>query len=166
MVRLEWAEIEAFDAAAEPALTSQDVLPGDSDLKFRLQPYLQLLRLRYPVDELLVAIRQNSFNSAMASNAVANGHRRTGTRKVTRQKPESIFLAVHRVDDSVYFKRLEPAAFAFLDGLRNGKSLLEAAGPAFQRSELPESKLLSALQNWFANWSSLGWFCRPAAPAR
>lgn len=163
MVRLEWAEIEAFDAAAATVLTPADVLPRDSDPKFRLQPYLQLLSLRYPVDELLLAIRQSSFNRAMASNAIAKNQQRTRVRKITRQKPQSIFLAVHRMDNSVYFKRLEPAAFALLVALRNGKSLLEAAGTAFQGSVVPESTLLSTLQGWFENWSSLGWFCHPGS---
>src|SRR5258707_7684569 len=57
MVRLEWAEIEAFDGAAEPGLVPGDVLASDPDPQFRLQPYLQLPSFRYPVNDLLVAIR-------------------------------------------------------------------------------------------------------------
>src|SRR5260370_21506907 len=45
MVRLGWAEIKALSAAAEPALTSQDVLASEPDPQFRLQPYVQLLSL-------------------------------------------------------------------------------------------------------------------------
>src|SRR5260370_41615195 len=97
MVRLEWAEIEAFDGAAEPALTPQDVLASDPDPQFRLQPYLQLLRLRYAVDHLLAAIREDDSDSAMASNAVSEGRRRTGGRKVARQKTQAVFVAVHRL---------------------------------------------------------------------
>lgn len=161
MVRLEWAEIEAFDAAAEPALTPQDVQASESDPQFRLQPYLQLLRLRYPVDHLLVNIREDDSDSAMASNAVSEGRRRTGVRKVARQKTQAVFLAVHRIEYSVYFKRLEPEAFAFLTALQEGKSLSAAVAVAFKEGNVPESKLLSTVQNWFENWSTLGWFCRP-----
>ncbi len=160
MVRLEWAEIEAFDGAAEPALTPQDVLASDPDAQFRLQPYLQLLRLRYPVDHLLAAIREDDSDSAMASNAVSAGRRRTGVRKVARQKTQAVFLAVHRIEYSVYFKRLEPEAFAFLTALREGKSLSAAVAVAFEEGNVPESNLLSTVQNWFENWSTLGWFCR------
>ncbi len=161
MVRLEWAEIEAFDGAAEPVLIPQDALASDPDPQFNLQPYLQLLRLRYPVDDLLVAIRQDGSGSAMASNAVSERHKRTRVRKVALQKPQSVFLAVHRIDDSVYFKRLEPEAFKFLNALREGKSLSGAAGRAFAGGGVSESKLLSTLQNWFKDWSTLGWFCEP-----
>jgi len=161
MVRLEWAEIEAFDRAAEPVLTPQDALASDPDPQFSLQPYLQLLRLRYPVDDLLVAIRQDGSGSAMASNAVSERHKQNRVRKVARQKPQSVFLAIHRVDDSVYFKRLEPEAFKFLNALQEGKSLSGAAGLAFAGSGVSESKLLGTLQNWFQNWSTLGWFCEP-----
>jgi hypothetical protein len=161
MVRLEWAEIEVFDGAAEPVLTPQDALASDPDPQFNLQPYLQLLRLRYPVDDLLIAIRQDGSGSAMASNAVSERHKRTRVRKVARQKPQSVFLAVHRIDDSVYFKRLEPEAFKFLNALREGKDLSSAVGCAFAGSSVSESELLSILQDWFKNWSTLGWFCEP-----
>ena len=86
MVRLEWAEIEAFDAAAEPPLTPRDLLASDPDPQFGLQPYLQLLRLRYPVDDLLVAIRRDNSESAMASNAVSQRRKGTRVHKVARQK--------------------------------------------------------------------------------
>jgi Putative DNA-binding domain len=160
MVRLEWAEIEAFDGTAEPPLVPGDLLASDPDPQFRLQPYLQLLRLRYPVDDLLVAIRKDNSESAMASNAVSQHHRRNRVRKVARQKPQAVHLAVHRLDYSVYFKRIEPEAFTFLSAIRQGKSLSDAAVLAFQRSDVPETKLLGIVQNWFEHWSTLGWFCQ------
>jgi hypothetical protein len=160
MVRLEWAEIEAFDGAADPFLSPGDLLASDPEPLFRLQPYLQLLSLRYPVDDLLVAIRNGNSESAMASNAVAERSQRTRLRKVARQKPQAVYLAVHRVDYSVYFKRLELEAFTLLNSLREGKNLSNAVAIAFQRSDVPESKLLGIVQDWFENWSALGWFCR------
>ena len=83
------------------------------------------------------------------------------SRKVARQKPQAVFLVVHRLDYSVYFKRIEAEAFLFLHALREGKTLSDAAVLAFQGRDIPESKLLGIVQSWFANWSSLGWFCRP-----
>ena len=161
MVRLEWAEIEAFDGAAEPVLTPGDALASEPDPQFSLQPYLQLIKLRYPVDDLLVAIRKDSSEAGMASNAVSERRKQTRVRKVARQKPQAIYLVVHRVEYSVYFKRLEPEAFTFLKALREGKTLSDAVVLAFQRSDVHESNLLGIVQNWFENWSTLGWFCRP-----
>src|SRR5260370_8304901 len=160
MVRLEWAEIEAFDAAAEPVLTSQGALASDPDPQFRMQPYLQLLRLRYPVDDLLVAIRQDHSDGAMTSNAIS-ARKRARVHKVARQKAGSVLLAVHRIDHSVYFKRLEAEAFTFLTALQDGKSLSVAAAAAFEGHVAPESKLLGTVQNGFENCSTLVWFSRP-----
>jgi len=160
MVRLEWAEIEAFDGAAEPVMVPGDVLASDPDPQFRLQPYLQLLSLRYPVDDLLLAIRKDDSEGEMVSNAVSE-RKQTRVRKVARQKPQAVFLVVHRFDYSVYFKRIEPEAFKFLNALREGKTLSAAVVLAFQGRDIPESKLLGIIQSWFENWSSLSWFCRP-----
>jgi len=161
MVRLEWAEIEAFDGAAEAILLPDDVLASDPDPKFRLQPYVQLLSLRYPVDNLLLAIREGSSESDRASNAVSEDRKATRTRKISRQKQETVFLAVHRLDYTVYFKRLDPEAFRLLSALRYGSSLSTAVASAFEGSGIPEAKLLGTVQSWFQKWSELGWFCRP-----
>ena len=164
MVRLEWAEIEAFDGAAEPVLTPEEMLASDEDPRFRLQPYIQLLSLRYPVDDLLLEIRKDDSDGEMASNAISERRKQRRVRKVARQKPQAVFLVVHRLDYSVYFKRIEAEAFLFLNALRQGKTLSDAAVLAFQGRDVPESKLLGIVQSWFANWSSLGWFCRPESP--
>jgi hypothetical protein len=161
MVRLEWAEIEAFDAAEEPVLVPGDVLASEPDPQFRLQPYIHLLSLRYPVDDLLVAIRKDDSEGEMASNAVSERRKQTRVRKAARQKPQAVFLVVHRVDYSVYFKRIEPEAFKFLHALREGKTLFAAVVLAFHGRDIPESRLLGIVQSWFENWSSLGWFCGP-----
>ena len=161
MVRLEWAEIEAFDGAVEPCLLPGDVLSREPDPKFRLQPYLQLLALRYPVDDLLLAIRKGNSEGGVASNAISEDRKPTRTRKIGRQKPEAIFLAVHRVDYSVYFKRLDGEAFRLLHCLREGNRLSDAVASAFEGTDIQEKKLLDVVQSWFQKWSELGWFCRP-----
>jgi len=163
MVCLEWAEIEAFDGASEPVLLPGDALASDPDPHFRLQPYLQLISLRYPVDDLLVAIRKDTPDGGMASNAVSEHRKQTRVRKVARQKPQAVFLVVHRVDYSVYFKRIEQEAFKFLHALREGQSLSSGVVLAFQGRDIPETVLVSMVQNWFESWSSLGWFCQPSA---
>ncbi len=163
MVRLEWAEIEAFDGASEPVLLPGDALASDPDPHFRLQPYLQLISLRYPVDDLLVAIRKDTPDGGMASNAVSEHRKQTRVRKVARQKPQAVFLVVHRIDYSVYFKRIEQEAFKFLHALREGQSLSSGVVLAFQGRDIPETVLVSRVQNWFESWSSLGWFCQPSA---
>jgi hypothetical protein len=160
MARLEWAEIEAFDAAELPVL-----IPDPSshpDPIFTLQPYLRLLELNYPVDDLLVSIKAVIRDSETASNAVVARARHGRVRKIANQKPQTIFVVVHRHDDSIYFKRLEGEAFRMLLALREGKRLSEAAVSAFTGSKVQERKIPAMVQGWFDNWSSLGWFAQPA----
>lgn len=166
IVRLEWADIEAFDGKAEPALESED-LPKDAgaNLKLALQPYLRLLSLRYPVDDLLLEVRNEDEDTDFASNAFSERQKRKRVRAVAKLKPAQIFLAVHRLDDSVYFRRLDREEFAVLTALRQGKSLGAAVELAFRKSAISFEERPATVQTWFQTWAALGWFCRPAQKA-
>ena len=108
MVRLEWADIEAFDEGALPRLTESDMAALGPDPQFKLQPYVRLLELEYPVDAMLLAIRSQQREFGMVSNAVEERAQRRRPRKRGLPKPEKVFLVVHRADNSVYFKRARP----------------------------------------------------------
>ena len=120
MVRLEWADIEAFDEGALPRLTEVDMATLGADPQFKLQPYVRLLELDYPVDAMLLAIRSQQREFGMVSNAMEERPQRRRPRKRALPSPEKVFLAVHRADNSVYFKRLDPDAFGILSALRDG----------------------------------------------
>ena len=160
MVRLEWAEIEAFDEAAKPRLSEADLPALGPDPKFELQPYVRLLELSYPVDDLLIRVRREEEAGDMVSNAVTE---RIHSNKRRRRLPkaERIFLAVHRADNSVYFKRIDREAFTILCALRDGKSLSDAVD-AVDWSGRPMEEALADVQKWFAYWSAQGWFCKNA----
>jgi hypothetical protein len=161
MVRLEWADIEAFDGKAEPALKPEDLAGVDaSRLRLRLQPYIQLLHLRYPVDDLLLAVR-NDDDTEFASNAFTERRKRKRVLAVARLKPSPIFLAVHRLDDSVYFRRLEQDELLILRNLREGKRLNHAIESALRRSSVDAANRPLTVERWFHAWAALGWFCRP-----
>jgi hypothetical protein len=159
MVRLEWAEIEAFDEAEKPKLTEADLPTLGADPKFELQPYVRLLQLSYAVDDLLISIRRKSEeDSDMVSNAVTERTHKRSKRR-TLPKRDTIFLAVHRSDHSVYFKRLDREAFTILCALRDGQSLSDAVD-AVDWSGRPFEEAAVQVQQWFAYWSSQGWFCK------
>jgi len=161
MVRLEWADIEAFDGKAEPALKPEDIAAADaSKLRLRLQPYIQLLHLRYPVDDLLLGVRSDD-DTEFASNAFTERRKRKRVLAVARLKPSPIFLAVHRLDDSVYFRRLEREEFLILSRLREGKKLNHAIESALRRSSIAPADRPAMVERWFHAWAALGWFCRP-----
>jgi Putative DNA-binding domain len=184
MVRLEWAEIETFDGAGESPVTAAILVGADpSKLRLRLQPYIRLLDLHYPVDNLLLAVRRDPLPE-VASNAMEERQKRKKVSAVARLKPTPVYLAVHRVDNSVYFRRLEKEEFTILQSLQRGRTLEQSivagfrSGPARQpaaerrspdrrggatrKRESPAEPRIeeraSQISAWFQNWSSLGWF--------
>jgi Putative DNA-binding domain len=161
MVRLEWADINAFDGKAEPALKPEDLAAADaSKLKLRLQPYIHLLDLRYPVDDLLLEVRDKE-DGEVASNAFDEHRKRKRVRAVARLEPDEIFLAVHRLDFSVYFRRLEREEFIMLSEIRKGKTVSGAIQSAFRKSSIRSEERPAEIQRWFHAWAALGWFCSP-----
>ena len=162
IARLEWADIEAFDGKAEPALRPEDLSSADgARMKLVLQPYVRLLSFRYPVDDLLLAVRKEDEDTDFASNTFAEHRKRKRVRAVAKLKPAQIFLAVHRIDNSVYFRRIEREEFAILTALRVGKTLGAAVTGAFRQSTIAPEQRPVQVQAWFQNWAALGWFCRP-----
>jgi len=162
IARLEWADIEAFDGKAEPALRPEDLSSAAGPkLKLVLQPYVRLLSFRYPVDDLLLEVRKEEEDTDFASNTFAEHRKRKRVRAVAKLKPAQIFLAVHRIDYSVYFRRIEPEEFYILTALRQRKTLSAAVEAAFRKSKIPTQERPLRVQTWFQTWSTLGWFCRP-----
>jgi hypothetical protein len=160
MVRLEWAEINAFDGKRETPLTAADLAQANpAKLRLRLQPYVHLLDLRYPVDDLLLEVRKDADDVSVASNAFSERHKSKRVKAIASTKPSGIFLAVHRMGEEVYFRRLEREEFAILGLLRDGKTLNAAIEMGLRKSETPASERPLLIQKWFQTWSTLGWFC-------
>ena len=165
MVRLEWADIEAFDGEQKPPVQPEE-LGGVAPAKLRLalQPYITLLDLRYPVDDLLLEVKKGAEKD-FASNAVREQHSKKRVAAVARLKPAKIWLAVHRADNSVYFRRLEREEFLMLDALRRGRPLGHAIDSAFRRSSIPAAEQPAKIQHWFHQAAAMGWFCRASQTA-
>jgi len=160
MVRLEWADIEAFDGAAEERLKAAGVAKSAGEnLRLKLQPYVRLLKFHYPVDALVLEIKKIKDDTEFISNAFRERRKRKRVSAVAKLKPKTIFLAVHRIDYSVYFRRLQPAEFGLLTAIQNGKTLGQAVTDTFSRRSKTLEADLAQVTNWFQNLSNLGWFC-------
>jgi hypothetical protein len=164
MVRLEWADIEAFDSGELPKLSESDLAALGEDPVFHLQPYLRLLEFDYPVNDLLLRVREleeaeNPEETDVASNVVLEREHKH-TKRVTLPRPKKTYLAIHRQETIVYYKQLEPEAYALLRALQEGKHLSEAIEESVNWSNRDISHITGNLHGWFSNWSSLGWFCR------
>ncbi|MEO6052595.1 MAG: DNA-binding domain-containing protein [Chthoniobacterales bacterium] len=162
ITRFEWAQIFAFDEAAKPPVTPDDLLDNKTGRIFlSLQPYICLLELDYAVDEFLIALKnlESGGLRTEASNAM-DAAPETKKRRIPLPKKKKIFLAVHRHENTLYHKRLEPEAFAILTAIGKGKDVETACIRAVTASRRKNIDWPAEIKSWFENWSSLGWFCR------
>lgn len=160
IIRFEWAQILAFDEAANTPLHVDELLGADpATLQLGLQPYISLLKLDFPVDDFMLAVKKHDALRGEASNA------KTSAPKASKLKPPPLpertktFVAVHRHDCSLYYKRLTPESYALLTALRKGCTVEEACARALWKAS-PDTDWAEQIKAWFQNWSSLGWFCR------
>ena len=166
MVRLEWAEIETFDSASEPPVTAAALAGVDpARLRLRLQPYIRLLDLNFPVDDLLLAVKHDA-PADIASNAMQERQKRKKVSAVARLKPAPVYLTIHRLENTVYFRRLEREEFAILSALHKGRTLERAVVSAFRSSKIPVEDRAQSVSAWFQNWAALSWFVSNERPAR
>jgi len=167
MVRFEWAQILAFDGPARPPISADDILDLPPDkLHVSLQPYLSLLELEHAVDDFLIAIKKQEASSLRGdtSNTSNITPGETVPRKRIRlPKREKIRIAVHRHDNMLYYKRLEPAEFTLLQALNRGIPIEQACAAAISAHSGADIDWPAQIKSWFSNWSSLGWIVTPEA---
>lgn len=164
--RFEWAQVVAFDGEARPALGVDALLGKDpATLRIGLQPYLSLQALEHPLDLFALSLKRQEEGRSATSNTVAEAPGLREPTRLRRPRPEKVYMAVHRHENMVYFKRLEPAAFAILASLRDGQTLGEACerGVALAKDV---TSFGEALQRWFHDWAALGWLCETAEAER
>jgi hypothetical protein len=166
MARLEWARARAFDEPADPPPDTQKMAATPPErLKLRLQPYLVLLEMRHETDKLFLRFRNRNRSAAesTASNAVnAAPRRRREVRIAARPAGKPVHLVVHRLQNTVYYKRITPEAFRLLTLLREGHTLDAACGEAFAGCPFTPEQAAALIREWFADWMELGWFAASA----
>ena len=122
---------------------------------------MQLLKFRYPVDALVLEIKKFNNDTEFLSNAFRERRKRKHVSAVTKLKPKTIFLAVHRIDYSVYFRRMTAEEYGLLVAIRKGKTLAQAVDATFSKHSKTSAADLKQVSAWFQDWSNLGWFCAP-----
>jgi len=156
VARLEWAYIEAFDSSALPPLDPvgfSRLLPTST---LALQPHLQLLALRYAVDEVVLAVHRNRPATDIVSNAVSE-RKESKRLRVPRLKRCPTYLAVHRYQDSVYYRRIDHEAFLLLSAIQEGEPITGVVERAMKANKLPASEQAAKIREYFAHASELGW---------
>ncbi len=162
MARFEWAQIVAFDSAMEPVLAVDDLLGQNPDtLRLRLQPYLTVLEMGYPLDDFVLAVKKRDMAlRTEASNAIETNEVEKSPPAARRPKPATTFLAVHRHENQLYYKRLEALEYRILTALRDGSTLSQACATAIELDDADEPQWMAHIGRWFKVWAEMGWFCK------
>lgn len=162
MAAFEWAQVVAFDGPEFKPLSLDDLLGQDpATLGLALQPYVTLLELHYPLDDYAMALKQQQTAlRSEASNAVDAPADKTIPPRIKSPRRQHTFVAVHRHDCDLYFKRLAPTEYALLSKLRDGLALASACDAALTGAD-PTIDWPQQIQEWFKTWTELGWFCQP-----
>jgi hypothetical protein len=160
VIRVEWACIEAFDGAEFAPLRLDEIAALGANPQLALQPYVQLLALDYPADDLVLDMhkRQRRESSEAGTRPEASEDDEFAPLRLRKGATQ---LAIHRVDYSLYYKRLSLPEYRTLIALRSGNTLAEALEKAFAGSRLAVSSRVAQVQQWFATWAQLGWLVRP-----
>ena len=165
MAQFEWAQTVAFDGPSKRPISADDILGTPPDqLTLCLQPYLSLLGLDYAVDDFFIAVKKHEEDAlrAEASNAVHSAPRGSSRRKPVRlPRKQQVFLAVHRYDNQVYSKRLEPEQYQILTAIHRGETVAAACEAALTKSRKTDLNWTDTLKSWFDTWTALGWFSLP-----
>lgn len=159
MAQLEWAHIESFDNPARPPLTPDQMAAVGEDTVLHLQPHLRLVEAHAAIDDALIAVREDESASDSSVNNASTGFAARRTRRMRTMLREHLFIAVHRYENSVYYRRMDQEDFRLLEAIRNGATLDRAIDAAFVGSTMPEDDRPAHLQSAFSYFAGMGWFC-------
>ena len=158
LARIEWAFVEAFDNAERTPLTLDQIATLDGSSRLALQPHVQLLALAYPADDIALALHakeKRQTSEAGVSQEV------DVPAQLPRIRRRPTWVAAHRMDLNVYYRRVEREEFETLAAIRDGRTLAEALDAGFCGSDIPDARRPGRVQKWFATWAELGWICAP-----
>jgi hypothetical protein len=159
---VEWAFVEAFDSADRTPLTLDQIATLDATSTLSLQPHLQLLALDCPADHLVLSLHdRQKRDTSEAGVKQEDAAESASPTKLPRLRRRPTWLAAHRVDLSVYYRRLQREEYLTLCAIRRGLPLAEALEAGFRESSTPPARRPRQVRQWFATWAELGWICAP-----
>jgi hypothetical protein len=160
VVRIEWAFVEAFDNAERAPLALDQIATLDGSSRLGLQPHLRLLALDYAADELVLALHRQQKRGTTEAG-VKHDEGPEPPARLPRLSRRPTWVAAHRIENAVYYRRLEREEFLTLTLLRSGLALGEALETGLRDSAKPESRRPALVRAWFGHWAELGWICAP-----
>jgi hypothetical protein len=140
--RLEWAFVDAFDAAdtgpldpASLARVPEDAWPA---ARLSFHPAMQRVALSHPTHDYRAAVRRGE--------------------DPPRPPLSPVWVVVFRGADTLQFIEVEPLAFDLLERLAQGEALGPACEAVAARAEGDDAAELEAkVGGWFQQWAAWGW---------
>jgi Putative DNA-binding domain len=160
VARIEWAFVEAFDSAERTPLTLDQIATLDAGSRLALQPHLQLIALDYPADDVVLGLHHREKRQTSEAG-IKHEDAPDAPAKLPRLRRRATWVAAHRIDLSVFYRRLQREEFLTLAAIRQSLPLADAIATGFADSRIPESRRAQRVREWFANWAELGWICAP-----
>jgi hypothetical protein len=160
VARVEWAFVEAFDNAERTPLTVDQIATLDGGSQLALQPHVRLLALDYRADDIAMALHRRDKRQTSEAG-VKHEEDSEAPARLPRLRRRATWVAAHRVDFNVYYRRMEREEFVTLAAIRDGKPLVEALDAGFAESRIPEARRANRVREWFATWAELEWICAP-----
>ncbi len=149
MLRFSWAKIEAFDHPALPPFDPEKLSAKEREnlasLTFPFQPHVSLLRLDYPVFEMVDKLISRMTKKTIPAPA-----------------KQECFTAVYRHDFVVYHKEIDKTFYLLLMQIQAGKSLADGCDailPLLDKEQI--RRLEKKAQTWFQQCVSLQWLGTP-----
>ena len=158
IARVEWAFVEAFDNGERTPLTLDQITTLDGASQLALQPHVRLLALDYAADEIVLALHQRDKRQTSEAGVK---HEDEAPARLPRLRRRATWVAAHRVDFNVYYRRLEREEFVTLEAIRDGRPLIGALESGFAESRSGEARRPARVREWFTAWAELGWICAP-----
>lgn len=160
VARIEWAFVEAFDSAERAPLTLEQISTLDADSRLALQPHVRLIALDYPADELVLTLHQREKRQTSEAG-VEHEDDEMPPVELPHLRKRPTWVAAHRLEFAVYYKRLHREEFLTLAAIRAGAPLAQAIGAGFADSQVAERRRAELVRQWFTDWAELGWICAP-----
>jgi hypothetical protein len=158
--RIEWAFVEAFDNPERTPLTLEEIATLEGGSRLALQPHVQLLALNYPADDIALALHGKEKRQTSEAGVTHEGESDVPVR-LPRLRRRATWVAAHRVDLNVYYRRMEREEYQTLAAIRDGRNLADALDAGFTGSRVPDTHRPGRVRTWFGTWAELGWICAP-----
>ena len=144
LARVEWAFVDAFDAADAPRLEAATISAIDENAwplaRIVLQPSVQRLALDHPAHDYRSAVRASRAGEEIA-----------------RPVRKSSYAIVFRGFDRLRCLDVDADAFALLEELARGAALGQACERVALESGTSSAVFETKVGAWFQEWTTLGW---------